>query len=225
MTDRAALKEAISQRDRAKEALSVAEQTSTRAKAQLRQAESQLAAFGDIENEILKHRADLFADYARGGPKPSMDLPPALAAKEQGRDEAKTTANAAKAALINLSGELAKAQSVLAKAELKVTDAANEVLAAEATGHASHLDISWDDLWRSVDALHALQVGCHVKLPVDIVRLLQIWQSQDFRQFPGSRNPVVANFVSHWNKYRDALRQNADATEPDGNEGSNQHAA
>ena len=213
--ERAALREAIAERDAANEAVRVASGSADRARQLLRTAETKLAAFGDVHGAILKHRADSFKNAAQGGgSKPSLALPDDLLKKERGRDEAASAVAAAKVAHGSLVGELAEAQAALRKAERKTSELAGQVLIAETAEQGVALNTIWSDLWATIDALNALR-STGIQLPREVVRTLQSFAGLDHRQFAGGFNQQLARGVQYWKAYRNALYKSADATEPD----------
>jgi hypothetical protein len=214
-TQRDALREAIADRNAAEEVMRVAREAADRSKEQVRSAEAKLAAFCDVDDAILKHRAASFKIAAQGGPKPSLALPSDLVRRERARDEAAAAVAAAKAAHASLAAELSQADNVLRRAELKVSETAGEVLVAEAAEQGRTLNDIWSDLWTTVDALNALRASLHVKLPPDIIRTLQSFAAMDHRQFPGGRNEQLAKAIRRWRAYHSGLCKSADATQPD----------
>jgi hypothetical protein len=163
----------------------------------------------------MTDRPASFKTAAQGWPKPTLALPADLLKRERGRNEAASAVAAAKAAHASLAGELAAAESAFRKAELKVSETAGEVLVAEAAERGRTLTDIWNDLWATIDALNALRVSLHVKLPPQITRTLQSFAAMDHRQFPGGRNEQLAKAVQYWKAYRNALCKSADATQPD----------
>jgi len=214
-TERAALRLAIAERNAAKEVARVASETGDRSQEQVRNAEARLAAFGNVDDAILKHRAASFKSAAQGGPKPSLALPDDLVRRERARDEAASAAAAANAAHASLASELTQAKSALRKAELKVSETAGQVLVAEAAERGRSLSDLWNGLWSTIDELNALRSSPHVKLPNDIIRTLQSFAAMDYRQFAGGRNQQLARADQHWRLYYVALCKSADATPPD----------
>jgi hypothetical protein len=218
-TEREVLKRAIHERDTVKEALRVASETAAKAKELLRAAQAKLAAFGDVNDEILKHRAASYKSAAQGGPKPTLSLPEELLRRSRDRDDAASAVAAVQAAHASLAGELAAAESALHKAESKVSEKASEVLAAGAAEPGRALTEIWNEMWSTIDALNALRLALRVKVPADIVRTLQSFEAMDHRQFPGGRNAALATAAQHWKAYHAALCADADATAPDSIDG------
>jgi hypothetical protein len=212
-TQRAALRTAIAEREAAKEAVRVAEGSAERAKQLLRSAEAKLAAFGDVDGQILKHRAASFKAAAKGGPKPSLSLPTDLLKRERARDETAAEVAAAKVAHASLVGELAEAQASLRKAESRVSELAGHVLAVEMSEQGTSLTAIWNDLWATVDSLKGLSLS-GVQLPREVIRTLQGFEAMDHRQFAGNHNTQLARAVLYWKAYRHALCKGANATEP-----------
>jgi hypothetical protein len=217
-TMRAALATAISERDTAKQALRIASESAERANELLQAAKVKLAAFGDVDHEILQHRAASFkAAVQRTIPKATLELPEELICRERARDEAAATVRAVQAAHTNLVGEFAEAQASWRKAERNVSEAANSVLVAEIAARGQALTDIWNNLWATIDSLNALRTSLHVKLPNDVIRTLNSFESLDHRQFPGGRNEQLARASQHWRSYHTALCKCADATQPDPN--------
>jgi hypothetical protein len=213
-TQRDALRDAITERDAAKEKVRVAAESAECGKQLLRTAQRKLEQFGDVDGAILKHRAASFKGAAQGGPKPSLALPDDLVRRERARDEAASAVAAAKVAHGSLVGEFAEVQAALRKAETMVSELAGQVLIAETAEHASALPTIWNDLWATIDALNALR-STAVQLPREVVRTLQSFEALDHRQFPGNRNERLARAVQHWKAYRQALCKSADPVDPD----------
>lgn len=212
-TQRDALRNAIAERDAAKEKVRVAGQSAESGKQLLRTAQRKVEQFGDVDAAILEHRAASFKSAAQGGPKPSLALPDDLVRRERARNEAASTVAAAKAAHGSLVGEFAEAQAALRRTENDVSELAGQVLIAETEEHASALPTIWNDLWATIDALNGLR-STGVQLPREVVQILQSFEGMDHRQFPGNRNERLARSVQHWKAYRLALCKSADATQP-----------
>jgi hypothetical protein len=213
-SERAALGEAIAERDTAKEALRVASEAAERGKQLLRTAQHKFELFGDVEGAILQHRAASFKSAAQGGPKPSLALPSDLLKRERARDEAASEVAAARAAHSSLVGEFAEAQAALREAESKVSELAGRVLAAETAEQGSALTSIWNDLWATVDSLKGLS-SSGVQLPREVIRTLQSFEAMDHRQFAGNHNTQLARAVLYWKAYRHALCKGANATGPE----------
>jgi len=213
--ERAALRQAIAERDTTKEVVRVARDSIDRSTEQVRSAERKLAAFGDVDDAILKHRAASFKSAAQGGPKPTLALPENLVRRERARDEAASAVAAAKAAHASLTGELAAVEKALHSAEFKVSETASEVMAAGVIEPGRALTRIWTDLWGTIDMLNALRASLRVKLPPEIVRTLDSFGAMDHRQFPGGRNEQLARAGQHWRSFHAALCRSADAAQPD----------
>jgi hypothetical protein len=224
-TERDELRKAITEREVARETFRVSSETAAKAKELLKAAQVKLAAFGDVNAEILDCRAASFKRAAQGGPKPSLNLPDELVRRSRARDDAAATVAATQAAHASLSGELAAAEVALHKAESKVSEKASEVLVAGAAEPGRALTDIWGELWATIDALNALRLGLRVKLPADIVRTLQSFESMDHRQHPGGRNQQLSSAAQHWKAYHAALCADANATAPDSIDGGDGNAS
>jgi hypothetical protein len=209
--ERAALREAIAQRQTAKEAYRVAGETADRAKALLTTARSKLTAFGDVDAALLAVRAASFRNAATVcGPAPNLTLPDDLLEKKKARDEAASAADAANVAHSDLVGEFAETQSAWRKAESRVSELAAEVLVAETAASGRALTEIWNELWATIDALNGLRGSLRVKLPSDVVRTLLSFEALDHRQFPGNRNAQLARASQHWRSFHAALCASAE---------------
>jgi hypothetical protein len=212
-SQRDALRNAITERDAAKEKARVAGESAECGKQLLRTAQRKLEQFGDVDDAILKHRAASFKSAAQGGPKPSLALPEDLVRRERARDEAASAVAAARAAHGSFVGELAEVQAALRRAETTLSELAGQVLIAETAEQASALPTIWNDLWATIDALNGLR-STGVQLPREVIRTLQSFEGMDHRQFPGNRNEQLVRAVQHWKAYRQALCRSADAAQP-----------
>jgi hypothetical protein len=212
-SERDALRKAIADRDAAKEAVRVASDIADRGKEMLRVAKRKLEQFGDVDGAINQHRAASFKAAAKGGPKPSLALPPELLKREQGRDLASSEVAAARDAHSSLVGEFAEAQAALRRAESKVHELAGQVLIAETAEEGLTLMACWHELWDRYDSLRGLSTS-GVQLSQQAVFALQSFASMDHRQFAGGRNEQFGRAVEFWKQYRSALCDSADATNP-----------
>lgn len=206
---RAALRAAIAERGKAKEAVAAAELAVSRGRGLLAAEHKRLDGFGDVDGDITAYRAAKFKTAAKGGPSPNLALPDELRKRLHGRDEAVSARDAAKAALDSLTAELKHAEAELSKAERKVSEGATRILLAEALGLTPSLSKAWKELWAAVDSLGAL--SSMLQLPAATVRELQFFAANDYRQFPGNSNAVKARAVAHWRSCLQGLRTNADA--------------
>jgi len=100
-----------------------------------------------------------------------------------------------------------------------VVVAAIDVLIAEGVEQASALTGALNNVLQRYDRLRAL-VDCRlhyaenshpIKLPTDIVTILQTVAAFDRRQFPGERNYAAAHAGELWSRWFEALLTDADA--------------
>jgi hypothetical protein len=212
---RAALRDAITERDAKRVAVSRVEKTEARGRELLRTLESALTKFGDLDAVILQHRAKRVTDAARAGQvPPDLKLPDDLVDASKARDEAVEQVTAAKYALRNLSTEVAQAHTALQRAENLVREAAQAILVEEATLLAAALKVAWSNTWHLYDTLNALP-RTNQQLPADAVRILRLIPGIDHRQFPGGRNPALARAREGWRTWFEALLKDGDAPKPD----------
>ena len=214
----AALSKAIAERDAAREALRIASEASQRGRELLQAAEDKLRSFGDVDGAILTHRARSFKSAAQGGSKPSLALPDDLLKRERGRDEAASAVAAAQAATESLAADAARSEKALRQAERQVSERAVEILVAEGIDVAATLRAAWQDVWEKLDALNALagaSVLAPVRLPPDVIKLLQTLSAFDHRQFAGGHNAALSQAREHWRNRHAELCRDADSEMPE----------
>jgi hypothetical protein len=217
---RTRLGRAIVARDSRKGQLDAAQAAEQRGRELLDAAEAKLAAFGDVDAEIVEFRAAKYRVAATGGAPPnSMALPAPLIAKERARDEARGAVAAAKAAHESLVTDLEQAEKVLRQAEAEVGALAAEILSAEGIEIAAALRVAWSSVWQKMDQLGALTSSWlpdaqglrPARLPPDVVALMQGVAAFDHRQFPGGRNPSLLKAGANWRRWFAALCTDPDA--------------
>ncbi len=109
----------------------------------------------------------------------------------------------------------------------KVVTAAIEVLIAEGFRQANALEAAWNGVWRQYDWLSALADcelrhagGSHpLKLPPEILKLMETIAALDRRRFPSGRNHLAARAGELWCRWFEALLANAEAEAPFEREG------
>jgi hypothetical protein len=212
---RAALREAIAERQVKQEAVGRVERSITRGRELLAALEKELAKFADLDAVILRHRAKRVTDATRAGTdQPDLKLPVDLIEARRTRDEAAEQVAAAKFALKNLATDLAQARTALQQAERRVTEAARAILVEEATLQAAALIAAWSNVWHLYDVLAVLP-GSNQQLPAAAVQILKLLPGIDHRQFAGGRNPARARAKETWERSLGALRDNAEAPMPE----------
>src|SRR6185369_701615 len=101
----------------------------------------------------------------------------------------------------------------------KVVSAATDLLVAEAFQQANALEAAWDNIWRLYDRLSAL-AACElrfaenshrIKLPPEIVKLMEAIAAVDRRSFPDEHNDAAARAADIWCRWFEALLVNAEA--------------
>jgi hypothetical protein len=219
---RAALADAIKERDRLGTVLFRAQQVEERGQQLLTEAESRLVAFSGVDDAINEFRASKFqkaAEAAEDAPK-TITLPPSLVARERARDEAKATVAAAKSAHRSLAAEREQAERAVRKAEQKVTTLAIEIVTAEGNLQGERLRQAWRDMWAQTDLVAAL-IGMWLPYPGEGLKparlslptttMLTHISGYDHRQFAGGHNPTLAKATAKWKAFLSALSVDADA--------------
>ncbi len=215
---RAALRGAISEREAAKVRLLHAKQAEPRGH-DLHFARKQELAFADVDLAIVQFRAEAVNGAATGARSSDSGLPGDLVTRRAIRDQARDRFTAAKGAHEGLVADLVQAESAAREAGAKVVVAAIDVLIAEGVEQASALTGALNDVLQRYDRLRAL-VDCRlhyaesshpIKLPTDIVTILQTVAALDGRQFPGGRNHAAAHTGELWSRWFEALLVDADA--------------
>jgi hypothetical protein len=218
---RAALADAISERDGAKTLLFRAQQAEERGQQLLTQAQNKLAAFDDVDATIVDYRAKQFksAAEAGAGAPSNLKLPPSLLARKERAQEATATVAAAKSAHQSLAGERERAERALKIAEQKVTALAVEIVTAQGNVEGERLREKWGELWRQADLVAAL-VGSWLPYPEglkparlsrDTAMMVSLVAGFDHRQFTSFGNPELSKAIDRWKAWLAALSINADA--------------
>ncbi len=215
---RAALRGAISEREAAKVRLLHARQAEQHGH-DVHLAREQELAFADVDLAIVQFRAEALNGAATGARSSDSGAPGDLVTRRAIRDQARDHFTAAKAAHDGLVADLIAAESAVREAGAKVVVAAIDVLIAEGVEQAGALTGLLNDVLQRYDRLRAL-VDCRlhyaesshpIKLPTDIVTILQTVAALDGRQLPDGRNHAAAHAGEPWNHWFEALLTDADA--------------
>ena len=150
------------------------------------------------------------------------------AVRQKGRERASTT----KAAHETLCADLSLAENAVQEGTQRVVTAASDVLVAAAFTQANALEAAWNNLWRQYDRLSALADcqlryadGSHrIKLPPEIIKLMEAIAALDRRSFPGGHNDVAARTGELWCRWFEALLTNAEAEAIFEREGYDRHS-
>jgi hypothetical protein len=178
-------------------------------------AEAKLTAFGDIEGDIVRYRADKLKRVATEGgePKPDLTLPSALLARQREHGESREHLAASRVAHEGLVAACEQAASTLRRCEQDVASHACAIVVAEASQQATALEAAWDEMWHRYDLLCALSAGVPAgRLPPDGARLLQRIGALDERQHAGGRNPAAERAREVWRRWYATLLTDAEAT-------------
>ena len=150
------------------------------------------------------------------------------ALRQKGRERASAT----KAAHETLCADLSLAENAVQEGTQRVVTAASDVLVAAAFTQANALEAAWNNLWRQYDRLSALADcqlryadGSHrIKLPPEIIKLMEAIAALDRRSFPGGHNDVAARTGELWCRWFEALLTNAEAEAIFEREGYDRHS-
>jgi hypothetical protein len=155
---RAVLRAAIGDRLSADGAVSRASATTKRAKQHLDDCEAKLDGFKTTDSEIAQFRADRVKAWASsGGDRPGAEeLPAALCARRELRNQAEEARSSAKIAHEQLLGDLATAKGEMAKCEARVRAAAAAIILSKAGELAGDLRKARVEVARLYDRLSGL---------------------------------------------------------------------
>jgi hypothetical protein len=156
---RAALRARIAERTAAAEALATATAKAARARVLLEAAQRQLAGLGDVDGAIKAHQAAAYVALAEGGGElaaPALDVPPALAERQERVRAAAAGLAAAEAAHASIQAERTAAATAETRAEASVFDAARTAMAEHADDIALRLDAAMAAAFVLADELEAL---------------------------------------------------------------------
>ena len=147
------------------------------------------------------------------------------------RQKSRERASATKAAHESLCADLSLAEIAVQEGTQRVVTAASDVLVAAAFTQANALEAAWNNVWRQYDRLSALADcqlryadGSHrIKLPLEIIKLMEAIAALDRRSFPGGHNDVAARTGELWCRWFEALLTNAEAEAIFEREGYDRH--
>jgi hypothetical protein len=229
---RAALRDAVRERDTIQKRVHHAQAAEKRGHELLDAADANLTSFGDVDAAVLNHRADKIKRAAMGGPSPDMNLPAVLIKRKAARDEALEHVAAIKVAHESLVVDLGHAQNALRRAEQHVCESATAILVEEGAVIAAALRAAWNSVWASYDELNALS-GCWLpfaegsrppRLPADLVSTLQFIAALDHRQHPGGKNVAFNRASQHWRRWHETLCKDVDAAKRESGDDSSSSA-
>jgi len=215
---RAALRSAISEREAAKVRFLHAKQAEQHGH-DVHVAREQDLAFADVDLAIAQFETEALNHTATGAPSSDSGLPGDIIARRAIRDQAREHVTAAKIAHDSLVADLIQAESAVREAGAKVAVAAINVVIAQGVEQASALTGALNDVLQQYDRLRAL-ADCQlnyaenshpIKLPTDIVTILQTVAAFDRRQSPGERNHAAAHAGELWSRWFEALLTDPDA--------------
>lgn len=229
-TARDRLRAAIAKRNSRREAVRMAEATAARADALLREAESALAAFGNVDAECAAFRSSLVRQaVSSGGEVTTLDLPPHLHKRVRDRDAARARRDDIDGTKAQLAAELEMTKNTLSAAERAVSFAARDVLLEAAEHMAGRVYSARRALLAARDELSAL-VGLWVASDFVDGRLTALpiaaWVRRELdisgfaapeaaRQFAESMPALRAPTTEEFRRAVAALAEDADAPLPE----------
>jgi hypothetical protein len=185
-----------------------------------------LAALGEANRATAQHEVEhdkSAATQERRDKGLFLHFEARLAVRQKGRERASAT----KAAHESLRADLSVAEIAVREGTQRVVTAAADVLVAAAFTQANVLEAAWNNVWRQYDRLSALadcqlryaESSHRIKLPLEIIKLMEAIAALDRRIFLGGHNDVAARTGELWCRWFEALLTNADAEaifEPEG---------
>ena len=192
--------------------------------------ERMLAALGEADRATAQHKVK-HDKSAATQERQDKGLFFHFVARRAVRQKSRERADATKAAHESLRADLSLAEIAVQESTQKVVTAAIDLLAAAAFTQANALEAAWNNVWRHYDRLSALadcQVryaeGLHrIKLPAEIVKLMEAIAALDRRSFPGGHNEVAVRTGELWCRWFEALTTNAEAEAIFEREGYDRH--
>ena len=192
--------------------------------------ERMLAALGEADRATAQHEVEhdkSAATQERRDKGLFLHFEARRAVRQKGRERASAT----KAAHETLRADLSVAEIAVREGTQRVVTAAADVLVAAAFTQANVLEAAWNNVWRQYDRLSALADcqlryadGSHrIKLPLEIIKLMEAIAALDRRIFPGGHNDVAARTGELWCRWFEALLTNAEAEAIFEREGYDRH--
>lgn len=189
-----------------------------------------LAALGETDRDAALHEVDhkkLAATREHVERGLTLHFLARRPAGQIGRERAKATT----AAYERSCADLNLAKLAVQERTQKVVSAAIDLLVAEAFKQANALEAAWNNIWRLYDRLSALadcelryaENSHRIKLPPEIVRLMEAIAAVDRRSFPDGHNDVAARAGELWCRWFETLLTNADAEATFERESSDRH--
>jgi hypothetical protein len=212
------LRAAIAERDEWQRRVEVATATLARATDLLREAESRLAEFSAVDEEIVSHRADKIKDWAgSGGKKPNATLPENLIARRKARNEASEDVACAQFAAKSLADDLDAAKATLASAACSTRDVTLSVVFEEAEVIAARLAAAKREMWDLASQLRGLaqiwlpngtdQTLKPIQLPSQVLSSL----TSEEPQTPPNQRPEAKQEAA-WRSFHTALLADPEVT-------------
>jgi hypothetical protein len=180
--------------------------------------ERMFIALGEADRGTVQHEFDRKRRPAVHE-RPEQGLPLHFVARRAARQIGRERANATRAAYESSYADLNLAKIAVKENTQKVVSAATDLLVAEAFKQANALEVAWNNVWRLYDRLSALadcelrfaENSHRIKLPAEIIKLMEAIAAVDRRGFPGEHNDAAARAGDIWCRWFEALLVNAEA--------------
>jgi hypothetical protein len=179
--------------------------------------ERMFVALGEADRDSTLHEVDHKKRPTHE--RPERGLPLHFVARRAARQVGRERVNATRAVYESSRTDLNLAKVAVRENTKKVVSAATDLLVAEAFQQANALEAAWDNIWRLYDRLSAL-ADCElrfaenshwIKLPPEIVKLMEAIAAVDRRSFPDEHNDAAARAADIWCRWFEALLVNAEA--------------
>jgi hypothetical protein len=192
--------------------------------------ERMFVALGEADQGAVPHEFDHKKRPATHE-RLERDLPLHFVARLAARQVGRERANATRAAYESSRANLSLAKVAVQENTQKVVSAAIDLLVAEAFQQANALEAAWNNIWRLYDRLSALadcelwfaENSHRIKLPPEIVELMEAIAALDRRSSPGEHNDAAARAGDIWCRWFEALLVNAEAEATFENGSSDRH--
>jgi hypothetical protein len=198
-------------------ALEAAQAAASRARGLVTEAEAALRRFGDLEGRVKAHRvAEVEAWTAGRGPKPSSDLPSALAAEVAARRDAAEHAETMRATHAELAAKASALEAQFREGKAAVSRAAAAVIMAEGERMAAQvlaLEAEAGELRKQLIGLDWAGMGALSGRPLPTPGMAQVLRGKPANVHVIDQMPpgLSATFQAPWKAWHAALMEDTDA--------------
>jgi hypothetical protein len=180
--------------------------------------ERMFVALGEADRDSTLHEVD-HKKRPTTHERPERGLPLHFVARRAARQVGRERVNATRSVYESSRTDFNLAKVAVRENTKKVVSAATDLLVAEAFQQANALEAAWDNIWRLYDRLSALadcelrfaENSHRIKLPPEIVKLMEAIAAVDRRSFPDEHNDAAARAADIWCRWFEALLVNAEA--------------